>query len=395
MQSTRDLTDQLIKREQDQYAQLSEYKATLNDKTLARRAELWKKDPELLKLMDQKDIRTRQYNTAVAQGLTSTKEAQDIKSDLDYLDSSIRARQTIVADDGFYADTIGQIQKQIDAAQKTLDEDRKHTMAAMDDMQATFTQKQPQQLPPDQQQLAAEMGKRLADVTDARKQYTSVTDAASKQADEEVRALQISASQLASKVEARKQQLGTTTDPAIPPAPQGPSPQEFAKAVDQKSAELTAAEKTRDDSQAAYAAAADKLTKLDARIVEARNAGQQRDSFLAERDRLQKELDTDNDALKQKKDQAAAAVAPIAPTNADIAFTGKPDQRPLYAVGAAGVIAVICSAGSLFLHLTAPKAPKEPIEEESFAAEQIEFDEQDLHVEEIPPAQPEHHTIEA
>ena len=84
-------------REQDQYAQLSEYKATLNDKTLARRAELWKKDPELLKLMDQKDIRTRQYNTAVAQGLTSTKEAQDIKSDLDYLDSSIRARQTIVA----------------------------------------------------------------------------------------------------------------------------------------------------------------------------------------------------------------------------------------------------------------------------------------------------------
>ena len=90
------------------------------------------------------------------------------------------------------------------------------------------------------------------------------------------------ASQLASKVEAAQQQLGTTTDPAIPPAPQGPSPQEFAKAVDQKSAELTAAEKTRDETQAAYAADADKLTKLDARIVEGHNAGQQRDSLLAE-----------------------------------------------------------------------------------------------------------------
>src|SRR5439155_21589484 len=62
--STRELTDQLMKRQQDQYAQLSELKTNLNDKMLARRAEVWKKDPELLKLMDTKDIKSRQLSAA-------------------------------------------------------------------------------------------------------------------------------------------------------------------------------------------------------------------------------------------------------------------------------------------------------------------------------------------
>ena len=52
--------------------------------------------------MDQRDIQTRRYNAAVGQGLT--KEASDIKTDLNYIESAIKARQTLVADDGFYAD---------------------------------------------------------------------------------------------------------------------------------------------------------------------------------------------------------------------------------------------------------------------------------------------------
>ena len=165
VQSSRDSTDQLIKRQQDQYAQLSDLKVRLNEKILARRAEVWKKDPELLKLMDQKDIRTRQYNTAIAQGLN--KDAQDIKADLNYLDSAIKARQTLVADDGFFADAIDQLNHAVDAAQKTLDGDRQQTMTSLDAAQAAFLHGQPATLTPDQQQLVSDMDKQLATVSDA------------------------------------------------------------------------------------------------------------------------------------------------------------------------------------------------------------------------------------
>src|SRR5205823_430166 len=123
--STRELTDQLMKRQQEQYADLSKVKTNLNDKMLARRAEVWQKDPELLKLMDQKDIKTRQYNAASGQNLTQ--EAADLKAELDLLESEIKARQTKVADDGFYADAIDQLQKIIDATQKGIEDDRKRT----------------------------------------------------------------------------------------------------------------------------------------------------------------------------------------------------------------------------------------------------------------------------
>ncbi len=290
-QATRDSTDQLIKRQQDQYAELSDLKARLNEKVLARRAEVWKKDPELLKLMDEKDIRTRQYNAAIGQGLN--KEAQDIKADLNYLDSSIKARQTMVTDDGFYADAIDQLQKAVDAAVKKLDADRQQTVAAFDDAQSTFLHNQPATLTPDQQKLVSAMGKQLAGVSDARKQYALAADTAARQADEEVRRLQIVASQTQTKLEQRREQVAAADNarPAVPPAPAAPTPQEFARAVDQKTAELVAAEKSRDDVQAAFFAANKKVADLKTRADEARAANQERDTLLDKPRPLQPAVD--------------------------------------------------------------------------------------------------------
>jgi hypothetical protein len=343
LDSTKQLTDQLIKRQQDQYAQLSELKARLNEKMLARRAEVWKKDPELVKLMDEKDIKTRQYNAAVGQNMS--KEAAEIKTDLDYLDSSIRARQTVVADDSFYADAIDQLQKIIDTTQKGLEDDRKSTMQQLDEMQAMLARSQPSldSLTPQQKELATKMEKSLADVSQARKQYTDAADAANKAADEEIRNLQQNASELASKVAQRTQQIAQAASGQIAaPAPAAPAV-DPAKAIEQKSAEFAAAEKTRAEAEGAFFAANKKLVDLRNRMDQARQAGELRDKLLATKTGLDQELVNRRNALDEKKEQAKLIAYPAAaPTATDISLIDHGDQRPAYILGACGALFGLC-----------------------------------------------------
>jgi hypothetical protein len=346
IEQTRELTDQLIRRQQEQYSQLSEVKQKLNEKMLARRAEVWKKDPELLKLMDEKEIKTRQYNAATAQNMT--KEAGDLKAELDYLTAAIRARQTIVADDGFYADAIDQLQKIIDSTQRGLEDDRKHTMQVLDEMQSAFAKNQPAlaNLTPEQKQIAAEMDKRLADVSAARKQYTEAADAANKQADDEIRGLQLSAADLASRVAARKKQLADA-GAAEPVAPLAPSPEQQAKLLEQKSAELAAAEKGRVDAEAAFFAANKKLVEIRNRIEQSRAAGEKKDSLMRQNDIDRKLNEQLTNQLDLKKKEAEVAVYPTPPTPADIKLDPKPDLRPMYALGGCAGVMFLCVA--LFL----------------------------------------------
>jgi chromosome segregation ATPase len=343
--STRELTDQLMKRQQEQYADLSKVKTNLNDKMLARRAEVWQKDPELLKLMDLKDIKSRQYNAASGQNLTQ--EAADLKAELDLLDSEIKARQTKVADDGFYADAIDQLQRIIDTTQKGIEDDRKRTMTVLDEMQATLTRSQPalENLTPDQKQLAAEMGKRLEDVSVARREYTAAAAEANKQADEEIGKLQADASTLASRVQARKRELADATTAAEKVAPTGvpavppPAPVTRTQAIDQKTAELAAAEKTRTEAQTAWAAANRKLGDLKTRLDAARKAGEDRDKYIRQYDIERKNLDQLLNQYDLKKQLAAAKAYPIKPQEQDLIVEKKDDQRPVYTCAALGSIA--------------------------------------------------------
>jgi hypothetical protein len=360
--STRELTDKLMKGQEEQYGKLSELKASLNDKMLARRSELWKRDKDLVRLMDLKDIKTRQFNAAAGQNLT--KEADDLKIELDLLDSQIRARQTKVADDGFFADAIDQLQRIIDSTQKSIEDDRKRTMAMLDDMQTTFTRSQPAManLTPEQKQLAQSMGKTLEDVSNARREYTQAAAAANQQADEEIGKLQADASALATKVQARKKELAEATTasdkvdggdaataaaeaiPPVPPPlppPAAVAPAQRNAAIDQKTAELAVAEKARAEAQARYFETNRKLTDLKTRMEQGGKAGKERDKLLAQKDAAVKELDQFDNQLDLKKKLATAAVYPNKPLENDLAVDAKPDQRPWYFCAALGSIVAL------------------------------------------------------
>jgi pSer/pThr/pTyr-binding forkhead associated (FHA) protein len=355
--STRELTDQLIRRQQDQYGQLSELKSRLNEKMLARRAEVWKKDPQLVELMDQKEIKTRQYNAAVGQAMTT--EAADLKTQLDYLESSIQARQTLVADDGFYADAIDQLQKIIEATQKGLEDDRQRTMQVLDEMQTSFARNQPALLTPEQKQLATEMEKRIADVTSARKQYTLAADTANKQADEEIRTLQTNASSLASKVQARKQQLAGTGAAAAPTPVVSIVDRE--RAVAQKAAELAAAELNRSEAEAAYFAANKRLLGMKSRADDARAAGERRDALMRQRDIAEQQLVQLTNQYELKDKLAKQRAYPAAPKESDIRREEKPDQRPVYTLAACGAIIAVFSCLVLLSFISNRPDPAVPV----------------------------------
>src|SRR5439155_3224359 len=274
------------------------------------------------------------------------KEADELNADLTLLDSEIKARQTKVADDGFYVDAIDQIQRIIDATQKGIDGDRKRTMTVLDEMQATLTRSQPalENLTPEQKQLAADMGKSLEDVSAARREYTEAAAVANKQADEEISEAQAKASALTSRVQARKRELGDATALAAdklgaPPPAATLSPADISKAIEQKSAELAATEKTRADAQAAWNAANSKLADLRTRLTKAQQAGKDHDKLIIQRDIEVKNLEQLINQYELKKKLADAVSYPVKPDEReDIKAVDLPDQRPVYSLAAVGVI---------------------------------------------------------
>jgi hypothetical protein len=177
----------------------------------------------------------------------------------------------------------------------------------------------------------------------------------------------------------------------IPPAPAGPTPEEHAKAVEQKTTELATAEKTRDETQAAFFAARKKAADLKDRVESARKAGQKRDTLIASRDALSQQQTILTNALEEKKSLATTAVFPDPPTDADVSFNGQPDLRPRYALIAVGVVAAICSCLLLMMSFGAGRAPADE-SNASYAAESYETDDDNGHFITEEPADSHHGT---
>jgi hypothetical protein len=341
LQRTGAITEELVARQQQQGAELAGINQQLNEKLQARRAEMAKKDPELVKLMDQRDFRMRQHNAAVGQGLT--KEAADLKAELSALDTEIAARQTLIPDDGASADAIAQLQRLTESSQQKLEADRANVVQQIEQLQQETARARPANdaLSAAQQAATAEVEKRLAAVAAAGRQYASSAapnaGAADPAVDEQIRALQGDATQLAGKIQARRQELAAQPA-ASPVAAVTPNPQ----AIEQKERELAAAEKTRADAEAAYFAVNKKVRELKQRTEQARAAGEQRDALTRKRDIAQQNLDQLVNQYELKKKLAEQQTFPAAPTAASLKVDDRGDPRPMYTLVACGAIAALC-----------------------------------------------------
>jgi hypothetical protein len=335
-----------FKRQEAQYAKLAEAQANLDEKQLARRAELSKRDPEMVKLLDQKDLKTRQYNTALAQNLS--KEAAEIKTELNFLDSMITARQTQVADDGFFADAIDQLQRIVEGTRKQIADDQTRTAREMEELAAALARSRPEELSSKQKDLAQQLERGFGEMVAARAQYADAAEAASKEAGEQVKTLRVSADELLGKIQARKAELAEAEKKLAEAKSAQPATDQIEdrdKLLAQKKSELAAAQQRHDDAKAAYLAANDKLAKLGEQVGRATAAGEERDRLLIQRDTDQRDLDQKILHYESKKKEAELLAYPAIPSESDVKSDEAPDKRPIYSLAAFGGVAALFALG--------------------------------------------------
>jgi hypothetical protein len=339
--STREITEQLIRRQQQQQQQLAELMQRLSEKNEARRADSWKKDPKLQEYNDNLEIVRRQYNAAVGGG--ATKEAEEFKAQMDLLSGMIKARQDQIGDDAFYADAIAQLNKMVESSKRSLAADRAQTEAMLEDMQATFTKSQPtvEKMSGAQKELAAALEKQLAEVNAARKQYTQAADAASGAAgDEETKA---AATALSAKIETRRKALAAQAD-KVATAEQE---QQRLAQLKQREQDLVTAQSAEMTAQKDWEAAQKNLRETKALETEAREAGEKSDAIALQRDAADKEVTKLAGQLQLQEQIAKSTVSPIAPTDQDVKMNVH-DPRPVYALASVGGIVAVFTLLALF-----------------------------------------------
>ncbi|HEV2295356.1 MAG TPA: FHA domain-containing protein [Tepidisphaeraceae bacterium] len=356
---TRDLTDKLIRRQQEQQRRLAEMKTRLAEKYEAKRADTWKRDPELQKLGDELAIAQRQLSAAENGGAPKA-EVAELKSHVSLLEEMIKARQTLVGDDQFYADAINQLQKFIDETQQGIDADRRHTEAELEKMQAAFARSQPavEKMPAAQRELAASLGKQLEEINAARKEYNLAADAVAgggeQGADEEMKRAEAAAAALAAQIDTRRKDIAAQAEKAATAEQE----QSRLTALKKREAELASAQEAAAQTRQAMEAAQKDLRAAQATEAEAREAGERRDALARERDVAQKELEAIVRQLELKRSQASSSPEPLAPTEADVETTLS-DPRPTYALASVGGIVALFAI--LMLVAGSPGAqPDEP-----------------------------------
>jgi hypothetical protein len=341
-QTTRELTDQLIRRQQQNQEKLTELKARLNEKRDARRDEQIQKDPQLKEWNDQLAITQRQHSAAVSAGLTN--DAEEFRTQVETLKKMIASRQALIGDDQLVADAIAELEKIIADTTKSLEADRKSTEATLDQLQQTFVQAQPpvEKLPADQRQIAATLTERLAAVTEARRAYTRAIGPGVD--DEQLQKLRDEAATLATTIADRKRQLAAASEKTqLAAAEQG-----RIEEVKKRETELAAAREAERQAQAAWAASVKKLHAAQIRITEARAAGETIDRYSKERDAAQKELELNLRTLEAARAQLAKKVDPLPPRENDVRIEPGSNVRPTYSLVAVGAIAALFTVLVLF-----------------------------------------------
>ncbi len=206
-QAIRDLTDQYIQHQQDEYAELNGFKGKMVARMQERKADLMANDPKLKELNDQKEIVTRKLNTAKGQGLD--KDAADFQAQLELADSAIKAQQEIVSNDPVYNEMITGLQKLIDQKSQTIDAERRKIDERLAELKSSFNKSAPavEKLPAEQKQLASAMQDRLAQLDAARRQYAEAANTSAADADSSVKSLNEQLQTIQTNIEVRKKQI--------------------------------------------------------------------------------------------------------------------------------------------------------------------------------------------
>jgi pSer/pThr/pTyr-binding forkhead associated (FHA) protein len=315
-QAIRDLTDQYIQHQQDEYAELNGFKEKMVANMQAHKADVMANDPKLKDLNDQKEIVTRKLNTAKGQGLD--KDAADFQAQLELLDTAIKAQQEIVSNDPVYNEMITGLQKLIDQKSHTIDAERRKIDERLAELKSSFNKSAPavEKLPAEQKELASAMQDRLSQLDAARRQYAEAANTSAADADSSVKSLKEQLQTIQTNIEVRKKQILASANK--------PSQQDLAAAIAQQQALVKQLEAARNTARETFENNQTNLQKENAIEKEAEAASQRLEDSIVKLDQVQKLLDQNKAEWDQKNAEANSTVEPVEPTPDSVVMLGDP-----------------------------------------------------------------------
>ncbi len=331
----RTLTDDLIRRQENQQTRLSELKQRLGELMEKRTKEILEKDGELKRLNDELSMLVRQQNAVLAEG--EKQEADKLALKMELIRTLIRGREDLFKNDPVHAEAISAIEQIIEQTKKSIPEDRKHIDATLSRAEEDFSKSSPsvEQLPAEQKQLAESLEKRLAAVAEARKAYSATADAADVEIAKTESSSKEKVANLQLEMRARKQLIEAAAREKQAIAAE----ENRKKRLEDKKIELAAAvekEKQTNTLLDSVIAEKEKMEEHRRRLV-------QNDELFSAKSSSKAELDMQIKALKfrveEKQKQIADVIVPD--PKVDIQNYDNPDRRPIYAGAGAGAIFVL------------------------------------------------------
>jgi pSer/pThr/pTyr-binding forkhead associated (FHA) protein len=209
----RDLTDKLVRRQEQQLTDMADLKRQLAELAGSQEEKRYANDEQLQALNDQVQILERQLSVARNDG--NAESIADIEQQISTLKTSIAARKDLL-DDPQIRGVATKLEEMIDRRQKDMAADRAENEKLLASLQKDFLDRLGaiEQMPSDQQRAARQLTDKLAAVAFARQNYASAVE---KQADvpaEQLASVKRQVESLTRLVDARRTELAAADQEA-------------------------------------------------------------------------------------------------------------------------------------------------------------------------------------
>jgi hypothetical protein len=328
----RDLTDDLLRRQEQQYTRLQELKQRLSDVAEENTRQKLAGDAALKQMKDELGMLQRQQSAAIAEGMKD--EAERVTALTRLLTVKIEEAEFKHKNDPFKQEVIGSLQSIIDQTAKSIAEDRKDVGERLIASQEDFLRKAPrvEQLPEDQKEVAASIQKQFAAVAEARKAYSAAADAAESELAKLETANRDQLAKLQAEIHGRKIELAAAAKEKQAIVAE----QNRKKRLEEKALELAAARQAQEAKESALAVVTAEKQKLEEhrrKLLDTERETTELASLKTEKDNRIRNL---NLWLGSKEAELAGIIIPT--SKIDTQSFDQEDRRPLFAGVGAGAV---------------------------------------------------------
>ncbi len=371
-------SNDLLEREQGYQETLTDLKGHLEEVMESKRQEKWAADPELQRLQQLLELRTREFNAVSASPLSDAKEKAKAKQDVDTLTQQIQGQKLLAGSDKAMDQLAEYLNRHIKSIATQIENDRASSEKSMQDLEARVAQSAPavEKLRQTQPELAEVLQKKADGMLQARAVYARTVEA---QADEV-------SPDMKGRAEELKRQIADHKSAAALAVAKTQGQQQFAAAM-AKEVELKKAKAAQALAYKEYEGKMqDWATKQAARAQEELSRGP-----LDEKRSLQQAEDGKLKSLNMEKERLAAAVSNAVepmPLVAEGVHANVEDHRGLYIAATEGGLVVLFAGLMMLTLLSSPGEPTHARDHGVHSADPVPavaIDEPAEHVEESRP----------